>query len=81
MTKSLEKIVKEEIILLEKKDVKRYYDFSKDSQEVQDYIKGLTLKGHGDKGYGVIFVDGYPLSFYKESNQQVKNLFPKGLRR
>lgn len=68
-------------LTLEKKDVKRYYDFSKDSQEVQDYIKGLTLKGHGDKGYGVIFVDGYPLSFYKESNQQVKNLFPKGLRR
>ncbi|MFR6665365.1 MAG: methyltransferase RsmF C-terminal domain-like protein, partial [Thomasclavelia spiroformis] len=24
---------------------------------------------------------GYPLSFYKESNNQVKNLYPKGLRR
>lgn len=68
-------------LTLNKKDVKRYYDFSKDSQEIKDYIKGLTLQGHQDKGYGVIFVDGYPLSFYKESNHQIKNLYPKGLRR
>ena len=51
------------------------------SQEVKDYLSGLTLKGNNQKGYGVIFVDGYPLSFYKESNNQVKNLYPKGLRR
>lgn len=68
-------------LTLNKEDVKRSYDFSKDSQEIKDYLKGLTLKGHQEKGYGVIFVDGYPLSFYKESNQQVKNLYPKGLRR
>ena len=41
----------------------------------------MIIKGDGEKGYGVIFVDGYPLSFYKESNNQVKNLYPKGLRR
>jgi len=68
-------------LTLNKEDVKRYYDFTKDSQEIRDYIKGLTLKGKQDKGYGVIFVDGYPLSFYKESNHQIKNLYPKGLRR
>ena len=50
-------------------------------KEVKDYLSGLTLKGNNQKGYGVIFVDGYPLSFYKESNNQVKNLYPKGLRR
>jgi NOL1/NOP2/fmu family ribosome biogenesis protein len=44
-------------------------------------MKGETLQGNNNKGYGVIFVDDYPLSFYKESNNQVKNLFPKGLRR
>lgn len=68
-------------LTLNKKDVKRYYDFPEDSQEIKDYIKGLTLKGNQGKGYGIIFVDGYPLSFYKESNQQIKNLYPKGLRR
>ena len=66
---------------LNKDDVKRSYNFKCDSQEVKDYLSGLTLKGNNQKGYGVIFVDGYPLSFYKESNNQVKNLYPKGLRR
>lgn len=67
-------------LTLTKEDVKRSYDYSCDSEEIQKYIHGETLEGTGNKGFGVIFVDGYPLSFYKESNQ-VKNLFPKGLRR
>ena len=68
-------------LTLNKEDVKRSYDYPCNSQEIKDYLSGLTLKGEGKKGYGVIFVDGYPLSFYKESNNQVKNLYPKGLRR
>ena len=67
-------------LTLTKEDVKRSYDYSCDSDEIKKYIHGETLEGTGNKGFGVIFVDGYPLSFYKESNQ-VKNLFPKGLRR
>jgi len=67
-------------LTLEKKNVQRYYDFKADDPNVTAYLKGETLVGKQDKGYGVIFVEGYPLSFYKESNQQVKNLYPKGLR-
>lgn len=67
-------------LTLTKEDVKRSYDYSCDSEEIKKYIHGETLEGTGNKGFGVVFVDGYPLSFYKESNQ-VKNLFPKGLRR
>lgn len=67
-------------LTLKKEDVKRSYDFKENSSEIRDYIHGLTLPANNQKGYGVIFVDGYPLSFYKESNA-VKNLFPKGLRR
>ena len=67
-------------LTLTKEDVKRSYDYSCDSEEIKKYIHGETLEGTGNKGFGVIFVDGYPLSFYKESDQ-VKNLFPKGLRR
>ena len=67
-------------LTLTKEDVKRSYDYSCDSEEIKKYIHGETLEGTGNEGFGVIFVDGYPLSFYKESNQ-VKNLFPKGLRR
>lgn len=67
-------------LTLTKQDVKRSYDYPSGSEEIKKYIHGETLEGTGEKGFGVIFVDGYPLSFYKESNQ-VKNLFPKGLRR
>lgn len=67
-------------LTLTKDDVKRSYDYTSESEEIKKYIHGETLEAQGEKGFGVIFVDGYPLSFYKESNQ-VKNLFPKGLRR
>ena len=67
-------------LTLTKQDVKRSYDYPSESEEIKKYIHGETLEGTGEKGFGVIFVDGYPLSFYKESNQ-VKNFFPKGLRR
>lgn len=67
-------------LTLTKEDVKKNYDYPSESEEIKKYIHGETLEGTGKKGFGVIFVDGYPLSFYKESNQ-VKNLFPKGLRR
>lgn len=65
---------------LHKKEVKQYYQFSANSKEVQDYLLGLTLEGSNNKGYGIIFVDDFALSFYKESNNQIKNLYPKGLR-
>lgn len=68
-------------LTLSQNDVKRYYNFKNDSIEVTKYIHGETLIGNNQKGYGLILVDGYPLSFYKESNNQVKNLYPKGLRR
>ncbi len=65
---------------LTKDQVRRFVDFPVDSKEFADYLSGLTLEPQGKKGYGVIFGDGYPLSFYKESDQ-IKNLYPKGLRR
>ena len=68
-------------LTLNAKDVKRFYDFNADDINVTKYLHGETLTGNNQKGYGLILVDGYPLSFYKESNNQVKNLYPKGLRR
>lgn len=68
-------------LTLNKDDVKQYYSYHTDDQEIKDYIHGETIKGSHHKGYGVIFVEEYPLSFYKESQGQAKNLFPKGLRR
>jgi len=61
--------------------VKRYYSYQYDDEHIINYLKGEVLVGSNQKGYGVIFIDEYPFSFYKESNNQVKNLYPKGLRR
>ncbi len=68
-------------LTLNKKDVKQYYSYHENDKEIKDYIHGETIKGSNHKGYGVIFVEDYPLSFYKESQSQAKNLYPKGLRR
>lgn len=62
-------------------EVKQTYIFHEKNEEVKKYIHGEALEGTNQKGYGVIFVEKYPLGFYKESNHQAKNLFPKGLRR
>lgn len=66
---------------LKKEDAKRFYNFAADDPNIAKYLHGETLVGTNQKGYGLILVDGYPLAFYKESNNQVKNLYPKGLRR
>jgi len=68
-------------LTLKKSDVKQSYTFHENDMEVSQYLHGETIKGTNQKGYGVIFVEDYPLSFYKESHQQAKNLYPKGLRR
>ncbi len=68
-------------LTLDLNDVKRSYNFNADDINIEKYLRGETLIGNNQKGYGIIFVDNYPLSFYKESNNQVKNLYPKGLRR
>ena len=67
-------------LTLSKDDVKLSYDFDEDDEDIKRYLHGETLPSRGGKGYGVIFVDDQPLSFFKESHE-IKNLLPKGLRR
>lgn len=62
-------------------DVLRSYNFNSNDINITKYLKGETLEGSNKKGYGLILVDHFPLSFYKESNNIIKNLFPKGLRK
>jgi len=68
-------------LTLHQDEVKQSYSFSEDSLEIKQYLHGETIPGTNQKGYGVLFVENYPLSFYKESQKQAKNLYPKGLRR
>lgn len=68
-------------LTLHQKEVKQSYIFHENDENIKKYIHGEAIEGTNQKGYGVLFVEDYPLSFYKESQHLAKNLFPKGLRR
>ena len=68
-------------LTLHQNEVKQSYTFKENDEKIKKYIHGESIEGTNQKGYGVIFVEEYPLSFYKESQHQAKNLYPKGLRR
>lgn len=68
-------------LTLHKDEVKQSYTYHEFDQEIARYLHGESIQGTNQKGYGVLFVEDYPLSFYKESQGQAKNLYPKGLRR
>lgn len=68
-------------LTLHKEDVKQYYCYHENDESIKRYLHGESIEGTNQKGYGVLFVEDYPLSFYKESQHQAKNLYPKGLRK
>ncbi|WP_139491465.1 RsmF rRNA methyltransferase first C-terminal domain-containing protein [Brevibacillus dissolubilis] len=47
---------------------------------VYDYLEGQTLQADGSNGWTLVTVNGYPLGWGKQSNGQLKNHYPKGLR-
>lgn len=55
-------------------------NYTADSQEVKDYLHGLTIPAP-QKGWLRFCVDGYPLGWVKGDGNQLKNHYPKGLRR
>jgi NOL1/NOP2/fmu family ribosome biogenesis protein len=57
------------------------YDFPAESQEIHQYLRGETIHGdHRHNGWLLVRVEGYALGWGKESNGQIKNHYPKGLR-
>lgn len=50
-------------------------------QEAAAYLRGETLACGGQKGWTVPACEGYPLGFGKTSGGQMKNHYPKGLRK
>lgn len=68
-------------LTLNENDVKFSYNFDYKSEEIARYLHGETLVGQGNKGYGLICVNHFSLGFVKESQNILKNHFPKGLRK
>ena len=55
--------------------------FPVDSDEIRDYLKGLTLRGDVDRGYHIIFADQIPLGWGKSDGRgTLKNHYPKAWR-
>src|SRR5690606_547969 len=56
--------------------------YPSDAAEIQADLRGETLPADAvSSGWGIIAVDGLPLGWGKASGGQVKNHYPKGLRR
>ncbi|MGZ4164267.1 MAG: RsmF rRNA methyltransferase first C-terminal domain-containing protein, partial [Tumebacillaceae bacterium] len=60
--------------------VRHTVDLAADSTEVHQYLQGHTLTIDSPKGWVLLTVDGYPLSWGKQSGGIIKNHYPKGLR-
>ena len=52
-----------------------------DSQEIKDYMLGNSLRCDINDGWTLITVDGYSIGWGKAVKGQIKNHYPKGLRR
>jgi NOL1/NOP2/sun family putative RNA methylase len=57
------------------------YNFSASSPEIMNYLHGEAIQGENrHNGWLLITIDGLALGWGKESNGQIKNHYPKGLR-
>lgn len=65
---------------LKNKDFKQVLNLSKDSLELQSYLKGMTLETSYLKNYVLVCVDTFPIGLGKADQGILKNLLPKGLR-
>ena len=69
-------------LALNSKEVKRNVNFTKDSEEIKNYLLGQSLRVEGiEDGWTLINVDDYSIGWGKTVKGQIKNHYPKGLRR
>jgi NOL1/NOP2/fmu family ribosome biogenesis protein len=62
------------------KDAKTMENLQSDSREIEEYLKGNVISST-KKGWCLVAVDGYTIGWGKGDGQQLKNHYPKGLRR
>ncbi|MBP5325875.1 MAG: RsmB/NOP family class I SAM-dependent RNA methyltransferase [Pseudobutyrivibrio sp.] len=68
-------------LALKAEEIKRSFNVSSDSKEIDDYLKGQSLMGDVSDGWTLITVDGYSIGWGKAVKGQIKNHYPKGLRK
>ena len=62
-------------------DVNNHYSLAADSAEIAAYLTGQSLRCDVQDGWTLITVDGYSIGWGKAVKGQIKNHYPKGLRR
>ena len=67
-------------LALRLKNSKNSQDFPAESREIRDFLAGQVLPG-SVKGWCLITADGYSIGWGKGDGKQIKNHYPKGLRR
>jgi NOL1/NOP2/fmu family ribosome biogenesis protein len=58
-----------------------YQSLNLDLEQSKSYLTGSTLPGHGEDGWVLVTINGFPLGWGKRVKGVVKNLYPRGLRR
>ncbi|MGZ0050446.1 RsmB/NOP family class I SAM-dependent RNA methyltransferase [Brevibacillus gelatini] len=58
----------------------RVADYSADDPDLLRYLKGEALARDGANGWTLVAVDGFSIGWGKQSEGQLKNHYPKGLR-
>lgn len=67
-------------LALDAADVKLKADFHAGAPEALHYLKGETLPRQGENGWTLVTVNGFSLGWAKQSEDMLKNHYPKGLR-
>ncbi|MBE5911282.1 RsmF rRNA methyltransferase first C-terminal domain-containing protein [Pseudobutyrivibrio sp.] len=68
-------------LALKDTEVKNSYNLSREDSDTDNYLKGQSIYGQVKDGWTLITVDGYSLGWGKASKGQIKNHYPKGLRK
>lgn len=61
-------------------EVARVASYGTDEPEILRYVKGEALMREGENGWTLVTVDGFSIGWGKQSEGQLKNHYPKGLR-
>lgn len=61
-------------------EVARVASYGADDPEILRYVKGEALMREGENGWTLVTVDGFSIGWGKQSEGQLKNHYPKGLR-
>ncbi|MBR4706828.1 MAG: RsmB/NOP family class I SAM-dependent RNA methyltransferase [Pseudobutyrivibrio sp.] len=68
-------------LALKNEDVNNFYSIAADDAQIKDYLLGQSLRCDVADGWTLVAVDGYSIGWGKAVKGQIKNHYPKGLRR